>query len=149
MSQQGQLLYRGLPPNFKNSAVIPSSPGLSKILWYQRKIKRKNNLRIFKAVVLPTLLYGSETWAVLGPHLHKLQSFVMHCLRIIPCVSMREKMRNTEIRELANMETVESMIRRRRLRWLGHMARMSQSRMPCQLMVCRQRGESWSEAPME
>ena len=42
---------------------------------------------------------------------------------------MHEKMRNTEIRELANVETVESMIRRRRLRWLGHMARMPQSRM--------------------
>ena len=113
---------------------------VSKILWYQRKIKRKNKLRIFKAVVLPTLLYGSETWAVLGPHLHRLQSFVMLCLRIIPGVSFHEKMRNTEIRELANMETVESMIRRRRLRWLGHMARMPKSRMPRQLMVCGPEG---------
>ena len=121
-----------------------SVTSLSKILWYQRKIKWKNKLCIFKAVVLPTLLYGSETWAVLGPHLHRLQSFVMHCLRIILGVSMHEKMRNTEIRELANMETVESMIRRRGLRWLGHMARMPQSQMPRQLMVCRPEGGKYA-----
>ena len=65
---------------------------------------------------------------------------MIHCLRIILGVSMYEKMRNNEIRKLAGMETVESMIRQRGLRWLGHMARMERSLMSCQLMVCRPEG---------
>ena len=93
------------------SKASRSFTSLSRVLWYQRRIKRKNKLCIFKAVILPTLLYGSETWAVIGHHLHRLQGFVMCCLRIILGVSMHEKMRNTEIRKLASMETVESMIR--------------------------------------
>lgn len=82
--------------DFRISKASRSFTSFSKILWYQRKIKQKNTLRIFKAVVLPTLLYGSETWVVLGPHLHtcRLQSFVMRCLRIILGVSMHEKVRN-------------------------------------------------------
>ena len=44
---------------------------------------------------------------------------------------------NTEIRAMAGMETVESMMR---LRWLGHMARMDHSRVQRLLMVCRPEG---------
>lgn len=36
-------------------------------------------------------------------------------------LSMWEKRRNTDIRSTANMETVESMVRKNRLRWLGHL----------------------------
>ena len=48
---------------------------------------------------------------------------------------MRDNVRNTVIRHQAGMLTVESMIRERRLQWLGHLARMDQSRTPRQLMV--------------
>ena len=49
---------------------------LCRILWYQ-KIKMGTKLRMFKAAILPTLLYASETWAPLSKHLKQLQSFVM------------------------------------------------------------------------
>ena len=110
---------------------------LSRILWYQQKIKMRTKLRMFKAAVLPTLLYGSETWAPVAKQLKRLQSFVMRCLRVILGVSVREKQRNTEIRARANIETVEAMIRKRRLRWLGHVARMDPGRIPRKLLVCR------------
>ena len=50
---------------------------------------------------------------------------------------MREKQRSTEIRFKASIETVEAMIRKRRLRWLGHVARMDPERIPRKLLVCR------------
>ena len=55
---------------------------------------------------------------------------------IILGISIHEKTPNIEIREMAIMETVESMVRSRTLRWLGHLARMDHARLPCQLMVC-------------
>ena len=104
---------------------------LSRILWYKRKIKLATKLRVLKAVVLPTLLYGSETWAPTVSQLQRLQSFVMRCLRIILRVSVRDKLRNVEIRARAGVMTVESMIRRRL-----HLSRMDLSWVPRQLMVC-------------
>ena len=110
---------------------------LSRILWYQQRIKIGTKLRMLKAATLPTLLYGSETWAPMVKQLKRLQSFVMRCLRVILGVSVREKQRNTEIRSRANIETVETMVRKRRLRWLGHVARMDAGRIPRQLLVCK------------
>ena len=113
---------------------------LSRILWYKRKIKLATKLGVLKAVVLPTLLYGSETWASTVSQLQRLQSFVMRCLRIILRVSVCDKLRNVEIRARAGVRTVESMIRRRRLQWVGHLSRMDLSRVPQRLMVCCSEG---------
>ena len=110
---------------------------LCKVLWYQKSIKQSIKLRMFKAAIVPTLLYGSETWTPLSQHLKRLQSFVMRCLRIILGISVREKQRNTTVRSMARIETVETMIRKRRLRWLGHVARMKPDRIPRQLLVCK------------
>ena len=110
---------------------------LCRILWYQQKIMMSTKMRMFKAAILPTLLYGSETWTPLAKQMKRLQRFVMRCLRIILGVSMREKQRNTDIRAKANIETVETMVRKRKLRWLGHVARMDAGRIPRQLLVCR------------
>ena len=50
---------------------------------------------------------------------------------------MKEKRRHTDIRARANIDTVETMVRKRRLRWLGHVARMDPGRIPRQLLVCK------------
>ena len=60
----------------------------------------------------------------------------MRCLRIILRMSVRDKLRNVEIRARAGVMTVESMVRRRTLQWLGNLSRMDLSRVPRQLMVC-------------
>ena len=71
-----------------------------------------------------------RTWAPLAHQVKRLQNFMMRCLRIILVLSVRQQKRNTVIRAEANMETVKSMLRRRRLRWLGHVARMDTERIP-------------------
>ena len=93
---------------------------------YQRRIKTTTKLRMFKAVVLPTLLYGSESWTRMSKHVKRLQGFVMRCLWIILGISLREKRRHTELRELGGVERMDNLLRYRRLRWLEHVARMGQ-----------------------
>ena len=115
---------------------------LSRILWYQPRIKKHHKLRMFKAAVLPVLLYGSESWTPLAPHLCRLQGFVMRCLRVILGISRRENLRDTEVRRRAGLPTVDTLIRQRRLRWLGHIMRMEPERLPRQLLACRPAGGS-------
>ena len=52
-------------------------------------------------------------------------------------VSVKEKQRNTDIRAKANIETAQMMVKKRRLRWLGHVARMDAGHIPRQLLLCR------------
>ena len=46
---------------------------------------------VYKAVVLATLLYGSECWAVKAYHVHQLEVFHHRCVRCILGVSRRQQ----------------------------------------------------------
>ena len=56
---------------------------LCRVLWYQRRIKTRTKIRLFKSVIVSTLLYGSETWVPLVTHVKRLQVFIMRCVRVI------------------------------------------------------------------
>ena len=107
------------------------------VLWCRKKVKIPTKMRLFKAVVLSTLLYGSEAWVPSAALMKRLQAFVMCCLRVILGVSRWDEKRNTELRLKAGMERVEVMVMRRRLRWLGHLERLDDTRLPKCLLVCR------------
>ena len=79
-------------------------------------------MRFFKSIIMPILLYGCETWAPLSNHVQRLQSFVNKCARSICEISMRNKLRNTEIRR-GNVESVDSIFQLKRLKWLGNVER--------------------------
>ena len=97
-------------------------------------------MRLFKTVVLSTLLYGSETWAPIATHIKCLQGFIMKCVRVILGVTKWDKKRNAELRAMAGLERVEVMLMRRRLRWLGHVARMEETHIPKCLLTCKPDG---------
>ena len=109
---------------------------LNRILWHQKKIKLSTKLHIFDSVVLSTLLYGLETAVLLEPQVHRLQSFVMRCLRSILGVSLWDGQRDTSIRKTARLHRISIMLTQRRLRLLGHIMRMSEDRLPRKLLVC-------------
>ena len=37
---------------------------LYRVVWYRKNLKEVTKMCLFKAVILATLLYGSETWAL-------------------------------------------------------------------------------------
>ena len=88
--------------------------------------------RVYQACVLSVLLYGSESWVLLRKHSRKLDSFHHRCIRII----LGRQQWNQHItshgirRRWGDLETVTQMITKRRLEWLGLMARMPDHRIP-------------------
>ena len=45
---------------------------ISRLVWYQNKMKVLAKIKLFKSVIIPTLLYGSETWNLLTHHTLRL-----------------------------------------------------------------------------
>ena len=91
------------------------------------------------AVVMSTLLYGSETWGVKGPSIRQLEGFHNHCIRVIMSVSKtRQWKEQITSRELAvwfkMTENMADIIRKHQCRWLGHFSRMDNSQIPKQLL---------------
>ena len=103
---------------------------------------------VYKSIVLGTLLYGAETWAVKAEHLRKLNVVHRACIRSILGVSRaRQRMDHLTSVELARRCNIESdiaeVLRQRRLRWRGYIARMDDSPLPKQVLF----GELPSKRP--
>ena len=107
-------------------------------LWHnvfgRRDIKMKVKLQLYKSTVLATLLYGCETWVTKQKHFQKLDAVQYSCLRKMLNIHWTDCVTNVEVLGLAGCERVETLIRARRLQWLGHVARMGPERIPHQLL---------------
>ena len=64
-----------------------------------RKISRKLKCKIYKTVVRPVLLYGSECWAVRKKEEDLLRRTEMRMLHCILGVSLKDRLMNEEIRK--------------------------------------------------
>ena len=64
------------PEIVRRIGLAASSFGLlKKPLWKMPEINLDTKLKIYKAVVLPTLLYGAETWSTKQKDIKKLNTF--------------------------------------------------------------------------
>ncbi|KAI8517816.1 hypothetical protein Bbelb_038330 [Branchiostoma belcheri] len=91
-------------------------------------------MAVYNACVLSTLLYGSETWSTYAKQEHRLNAFHMRCIRRILGISWKDKVTNAEVLSRAGLPTMFTLLRQRRLRWLGHVRRMEDGRIPKDLL---------------
>ncbi|CAG4954309.1 unnamed protein product [Parnassius apollo] len=87
-------------------------------------------LAIHNAVLVPTLLYGSETWVCQKKHKSKLNVVEMRSIRKMCGVTLADRKRNEEIRNMAGLkDDLITKIDRGVLQWFGHVERRSEDRM--------------------
>ena len=106
---------------------------LRKKVWERSGISQSTRVKVYKAVVLTTLLYGCEAWTVFRRHEKQLQQFHTRCLRRILNIRWNDFVPDTEVLERANLPSVITMMRKAQIRWAGHVSRMADSRIPKQL----------------
>ena len=108
---------------------------LRKAVFNDKDLHVKTKAKVYSAVVLSTLLYGSETWTTKQIDIQKLESFNNRCLRSIKGINRLEQWKQhlstQQIRLDVGFESsMEELVMKRRLRWLGHIARMPANRLP-------------------
>jgi Reverse transcriptase (RNA-dependent DNA polymerase) len=100
-------------------------------LWKSKNISKRTKTKLYEALVIPVLLYGAECWCMKKEDERRLLAAEMGWLRGILNRSRRERIRNEVTREeLGQKDTIVDKIRRRRLTWYGHVARMDNRRIP-------------------
>ncbi|XP_062862816.1 uncharacterized protein LOC134324867 [Trichomycterus rosablanca] len=107
---------------------------LRKRVFENRDLQAKTKILVYKAVVLPTLLYGSEAWTTYSRHLKALEAYHQQCLRKILRISWEDRRTNNSILEEADISTITATIAQNQLRWTGHVIRMPDSRLPKQVL---------------
>ncbi len=68
--------------NYRISRASSAFGRLYDKVWERRGISVKTKLKVYRAIVLPSLLYACETWTVYSRHAKQLNSFHMRYLRI-------------------------------------------------------------------
>ena len=97
-------------------------------VWHQRRLGAMTKVRFYRSLVLTVLLYGGESWPLSVANLQRLEVFHQRRLREILRVKWTDYVSNEEILRRAGVPSIEVMLRKARLSWLGHIARMSDER---------------------
>ena len=103
-------------------------------LWRHHNISSQTKVKVYNTCVLPSLLYGSEAWVLYRRQVRRLERFHQFSLRKILGINWKMAISDLEVLERSGSRSIESMILQRRLRWGGHLVRMSDERLPKQLL---------------
>ena len=103
---------------------------LSKRVWENNALSVNTKIRVYHACVLSTLLYSSECWPTYMKQERRLNTFHMRCLKRILGIKWQDHITYQEILKRAKSQSMHSLLTQRRLRWLGHVHRMADGRLP-------------------
>ena len=97
---------------------------LSKIVWNRQGITMKTKIKVYRAAVLTTLLYSSETWTVHQRHAGKLNHFNTTHHRKLLGIKWQDKTPDTEVLARAGLPSIHILLKKTQLRLAGHVASM-------------------------
>lgn len=100
---------------------------LNKVIFAKRKIEKETKLRLYNSVIVPILMYASESWTLHKNQEHRLTAMEMKVLRRIEGVTKWDRMRNEEIRQRLKQESIISKIEVKQLNWYAHIRRMKEN----------------------
>jgi sorting nexin-29 len=93
-------------------------------------LSKNTKIRVHKTVVLPVVLYGCETWSLTLRVEQRLRAFENRVLRRIfgpkrnKVTGDWRRLHNEELADLYSSPNIMRIIKSRRMRWAGHLARM-------------------------
>ena len=139
LKQVENFTYLGVNINEENLQQIEISNRITKYnnnlcllypLLKDNFVPIESKVLIYTTILRPILTYGSEAWSLTTKTKSMIQAAEMKVLRIIRRVTRLDKLRNTRIREELGVTSILDLIEKSKLRWYGHVQRMTDDRYP-------------------
>ena len=122
-------------------------------LLSSRLLSKNLKIKIYRTIILPVVLYGCETWTLTLREERKLRVFENMVLRRIfrprrdEVTGEWRRLHNEELNDLYSSPNIVRVIKSRRMRWAGHVARMGEERGVCvgSWWGNRREGDHWGD----
>jgi len=104
-------------------------------------------IKIYRTIILPIVLYGCKTWSMTLREEHRLRVFENRVLRRVFGPKRDEvtgecrKLHNEELSDLYSLLNIVWVVKSRRMRWVGHVARMGEGRGVHRVLVGKPEGK--------
>jgi hypothetical protein len=116
-------------------------------LLSSRLLSKHLKIQIYRTIILPVGLYGCETWSLTLREERRLRGFENRVLRRVFGPKRDEvtgewgKLRNEELNHLYSLLNIVRVVKSRRMRWAGHVARMGEDRGVHRVLVGKSEGK--------
>jgi hypothetical protein len=106
-------------------------------------LSKNTNIRVYRTIILPVVLYGCETWSLTLREEQRLRVFENRVVRRIFGPKRDEAtgdwrtLHNEELNYLCSSPNMIWVIKSRRLKWAGHVARIGEKRGAYRILVGR------------
>ena len=107
---------------------------LTKRVWENKHLTIPTKINVYKACVISTLLYGSESWTTYSTQEQKLQVFHLRCLCRILGITWQDKVWNNDVLLITGVPSMFTLLHQCCLCWLGHVHRMEDGHIPKDLL---------------
>ena len=109
-------------------------------------LSKKLKIKIYRTMILPVVLCGCEAWSLTLREERKLRVFENMVLRIFgprrdEVTGEWRRLHNEELSDLYSSPNVVRVIKSRRMRWAGHVARMGEERGTYRVLVGKPEGK--------
>src|SRR5215469_11694499 len=116
-------------------------------LLSSRLLSKNLKIKIYRTIILPVVLYGCETWSLTKREERRLSVFENRVLRRVfgpkrvEVTGEWRKLHNEELKDLYSLPNIVRVVKSRRMRWAGHVARMGEGRGVHRVLVGKPEGK--------
>jgi len=105
-----------------------------------KKTRTDTQMKIYKVVARPSLLYGSETWVNTKRDMTGLEAAEMRLVRSVTGYTRLDKIRSEVIRKELEICGIQDVRLEYKQNWINHLERMDNTRLPKHALNCKPRG---------
>jgi hypothetical protein len=110
-------------------------------LFSSRLLSKDLQLKIYKIIILPVILYGCETWFLILKEKQRLRGYENRVLRRVfrhkreEVVGGWRRLHNVELHNFCASPDIIRTFNSSRMTWSGHVARMRETKNACRILI--------------
>ena len=116
------------PDIFVRIAQATAALAKLKTIWNDRNIVLSSKIRLMRSLVMSIFLYACESWTLTADTERRIHAMELRCLRKLLGITYKDHISNEEVRNrtrpgIGPHEELLTTVKRRKLKWYGHVTR--------------------------